>query len=110
MKTKLYKKYLKLVCASLGISKKQLFAKDFKECVIHCYKYNIAARDIERDKYHLMILDAEHPLSQMWDAFDMHVRWFLKYWRHSHWKPFIQMKMDLGIPEDNAVLDILDRK
>lgn len=41
--------FLKLVCKSLKISKKMLFARDFNEFVIPHYKFNIITRKFEKD-------------------------------------------------------------
>ena len=110
MKTKLYKKFLKLVCKSLKISKKMLFARDFNEFIIAHYQFNVIKRKLEIDDSALSILNVKHPLSHMYKTFDFHTKWLLKYWRHSHWKPYVQMKIDLGIREEDAVLDILQGK
>ena len=107
MKTKLYKKFVKLLCKDLGITRKQLFSRDFNDCVFPCYTVNLKTRMIEKDSSRLTVLTTKHPLSQAWDALDMHARWFIKYWRNSHWKPYIQTKIDLGYKEEDAVLEVL---
>ena len=107
MKTKLYKKFVKLLCKGLRITRKQLFSRDFDDRVFPCYMFNFKTRMIKKDGNHLIILSTKHPLSQAWDAFDMHTKWFIKYWRNSHWKPYIQTKIDLGYKEEDAVLEVL---
>ena len=109
MKTRLYRKFVKLVCKDLGITRKQLFSRYFIDCVFPCYKFNLKTRVIERDGSHLIVLSTKHPLSQVWDAVDMHTRWFIKYWRNSHWKPYVQTKIDLGCKEEDVVLEVLKR-
>ena len=110
MKTKLYKRFVKYVCKDLGISKKQLFARDFNECVFPCYKLNLNTNKIEKDVNRLIILSHKHPLSQIWDAVDMHNRWLVKHWRFSHWKPYIQTNIDLGKNEKDAIIDVIQGK
>lgn len=109
MKTKLYKKFVKLLCKDLRITRKQLFSRDFNECecVFPCYTFNFKTRMIVKVEEKLIVLSTKHPLSQAWDALDMHSRWFIKYWRNSHWKPYIQTKIDLGYKEEDAVLEVL---
>ena len=109
MKTRLYRKFVKLVCKDLGITRKQLFSRYFIACVFPCYKLNLKTRVIEKDDSRLIVLSTKHPLSQVWDAVDMHTRWFIKYWCNSHWKPYIQTKIDLGCKEEDVVLEVLKR-
>ena len=107
MKTKLYKKFVKLLCKGLRITRKQLFSRDFNECVLPCYMFDFKTRMIKKYVNHLIVLSTKHPLSQAWNALAMHARWFIKYWRNSHWKPYIQTKIDLGYKEEDAVLEVL---
>ena len=109
MKTKLYKKFVKLLCKGLRITRKQLFSRDFNECVFPCYTFNFKTRMIVKVREKLIVLSTKHPLSQAWDALDMHSRWFIKYWRNSHWKSYIQTKIDLGYKEEDVVLEVLKR-
>ena len=57
----------------------------------------------------MIVFSTKHPLSQAWNALDMHSRWFIKYWRNSHWKSYIQTKIDLGYKEEDIVLEVLKR-
>ena len=109
MKTKLYKKFVKLICKDLGITRKKLFSRDFNECVFPCYTFNFKTRMIEKDSSRLIVLSTKHLLSQAWDSLDMHSRWFINYWRNSHWKSYIQTKIDLGYKEEDVVLEVLKR-
>ena len=109
MKTKLYKKFVKLVCKDIGISRKQLFSRDFNDFLFPCYKFNLKISKIEKDYSRMIVVSTKHPLSQLWDAVDMHTRWFVKYWRNSHWKPYVQTKIDFGYKEEDAVLEVLKR-
>ena len=108
MKIKLYKKFVKLVCKDLGMSRKQLFSRDFNDSILPCYKFNIKTHKIEKDACHLIVLSTKCPLSQIWNACGAYIAWLLKYWRFSHWKPYIQTKIDLGENEKDAVIDVID--
>lgn len=110
MKTKLYKKFLKLVYKSLKISKKRLFSRDFSECVLPCYKFNYSTKKLERDNTNIIVLSTAHPLSQIYDAFSFHARWLLKYWKHSHWKSYVYVKTSLGTKEEDAIFEVLQSK
>ena len=107
MKTKLYKKFVKLLCKDLGITRKQLFSRDFNDRVFPCYTVNLKTRMIVKVREKLIVLSTKHPLSQAWNALAMHARWFIKYWRNSYWNPYIQTKIDLGYKEEDAVLEVL---
>ena len=109
MKIRLYRKFVKLVCKDLGITRKQLFSRDFNDRVFPCYMLNFKTHMIVEVKGKLIVLSTKHPLSQVWDAVDMHTRWFIKYWRNSHWKPYVQTKIDLGCKEEDVVLEVLKR-
>lgn len=109
MKTRLYRKFVKLVCKSLGISKKQFFARDYK-CICHCYAFDIKTEIFKLDLNRLIVLSYRNPLSQLWDAYCFHKKWLLKYWRFSHWKPYIQTKIDLGENKKDAIIDIIQGK
>ena len=109
MKTKLYKKFVKLLCKDLGITRKQLFSRNFNDSVFPCYTFNFKTRMIVKVGEKLIVLSTKRPLSQAWDALDMHSRWFIKYWRNSHWKSYIQTKIDLGYKEEDVVLEVLKR-
>ena len=109
MKTKLYKKFVKLLCKDLGITRKQLFSRDFNDRVLPCYTFNFETRMIAEVGGKMIVFSTKHPLSQAWDALDMHARWFIKYWRNSHWKSYIQTKIDLGYKEEDIVLEVLKR-
>ena len=109
MKTKLYKKFVKLLCKDLGVTRKQLFSRDFNDRVFPCYTLNFETRVIVEVGGKMIVFSTKHPLSQAWDALDMHSRWFIKYWRNSHWKSYIQTKIDLGYKEEDIVLEVLKR-
>ena len=110
MKTKLYKKFIKRACKLLKISKKQLFNREFKSCVLLCCKFNATTKKLDTDLSRLVVLEHKHPLSQLWDACDGHTAWLFKYWRYSHWKPYIQTKIDLGMKEHDAIVDVVQGK
>ena len=110
MKTTLYKKFVKLICKDIGISRKQLFSRDFNDFVFPCFKFNSQTCKIEKDYSRVIVVSTEHPLSQLWDAIDMHTIWFIKYWRNSHWRPYIQTMIDLGHKEEDVVLEVLKKK
>lgn len=106
MKTKLYKKFIKRVCKLLKISKKQLFNRNFAPVMMQQCVFNLTTKNIDVDFSQLIVLEHHHPLAQLWDACDGHHAWLCKYWRYSHWKPYIQTKIDLGMEEDDAIASI----
>lgn len=113
MKIKLYKKFIKLICKQFKISKKQLFSKDFKEYIIPYYKYNFSTKLLEQDSNKFYVLSYRQPLSQIWKALDFHTRWLIKYWKYSHWKAYIQIKLDVNDEMneiDDIIYDILNSK
>ena len=105
MKTRLYRKFVKSACRDLGVSRKRLFARDFRECVFPVYRMtDFRTRKIERDASRLVVLQRRSPLSQMYDAVDMHRRWVSRHWKKlSRHRAFIQVNVDLGMPEHKAV-------
>ena len=105
MKTKLYRKFVKVACQDLKVSRKQLFAREFKSCVFPVYRMtDFQTRKIERDTSRLIVLLKRNPLSQIYDAVDMHRRWVSRHWRKlSRHRAFIQVNVDLGMPEHKAV-------
>lgn len=105
LKTSLYRKFVKAACRDLEVSRKQLFAREFRECVFPVYRMtDFQTRKIERDASRLVVLQKRTPLSQMYDAVDMHRRWVSKHWRKlSRHRAFIQVNVDLGMPEHKAV-------
>ena len=109
MKTKLYKKFVKLLCKDLGITRKQLFSRDFNDRVFPCYTFNFETRVIVEVGGKMIVFSTKHPLFQAWDTLDLHSSWFIKYWRNSHWKSYIQTKIDLGYKEEDVVLEVLKR-
>ena len=96
MKVKLYKKFVSRACDILKMSRTQLFNRKYRDCVIPCYKYGIYAKKLYKDSSILYLLTNHHPLSQVWKALDFKTKWLVAYWKHSHWKHFIQVKLDLG--------------
>lgn len=110
MKTKLYKKFVKLVCKILGISRKQLFSREFHNYVVQCSKFELITKKIVEDPMALHIIRNIHPLYDAWQAWDFHVAWFFKYWQYSNWKAYVQIQLDLGIKEDDILIDILTNK
>lgn len=106
MKTKLYKKFIKRVCKLLKISKKQLFNRDFTPRVLKCYTFNRETKKLDFDPFHLIVLEHKRPLSQLWVACDGHCAWLFKHWKHSHWREYIQTRIDLGEEEDHVVADV----
>ena len=109
MKVKLYRKFVRFVCKSLKISKQQLFSRDFSEKILYVYGFNLATKSVARDYSKLNILHHRNPLSQIWNAFCFHERWLFKYWKYCHLKYFIQMKIDLGLKEDDIIVDLLKK-
>ena len=109
MKTRLYRKFVKLLCKDLGITRKQLFSRDFNDCVFPCYTFNFETRMFVEVGGKMIVLSTKHPLFQAWNALDMHTRWFIKYWHNSHWKSYVQIKIDIGQREEDAVLEVLKR-
>ena len=95
MKTKLYKKFVTLVCDDFKISRKQLFSRDFDERLIQCYAFNLNDKKLKKCDTLTIVLH-KHPLSQIWNALCFHERWLFKYWKHSRWKSLIQIKLDIG--------------
>lgn len=106
MKVKLYGKFVKRACKLLRISREQLFAREFSGCVLMQYKFNCETKKLDRDISRLEVLQHRCPLSQMWRACDGHTAWLFKHWRHSHWKPYVQTKIDLGFKEDEVLASI----
>lgn len=109
MKTGLYKKYVKYVCERLDLSKKRLFSRDFPECMLRIYKFDFGTKELVADNDRLVMLSHRAPLSQIYSEWRVRERWFIKHWRHSHWKPYVQTKIDLGHKEEDAVLEVLKR-
>ena len=87
MKVKLYKKFVSRACDILKMSRIQLFNREYRNHVIPCCRYGI---------YALCLITNHHSLSQLWKALDLKIQWLVAYWKHSHWKHFIQVKLDLG--------------
>ena len=110
MKVKLYKKFVSWACDVLKISRTQLFNREYRNCVILCYKYSIYAKKSYRDSSILCLLTRHHPLSQLWKALDFKTEWLVAYWKHSHWKPFIQVKLDLGEDLYEILASVLNSK
>ena len=107
MEVKLYRKFVKQACKVLRVSRKQLFSRDFNDdCVLKCCKFNCTTKKLEDDPTRLVVLNPTKPLSALWKACDGHSRWVFKYWRHSHWKPYVQTKIDLGFKEDEVLASI----
>ena len=106
MKTALYQKFIKVACKDLGVSRKQLFARDFNCGVFPVYKMtDFKTRKIEQDTSKLIVLQKRNPLSQMYDAVDMHRRWVSKHWKNlKRHRPFIQLLVDCGMSEHEAVM------
>ena len=110
VKVKLYKKFVSRVCKNFGITRKQLFSREYKDCVIPHYIYDMRARKSSRDSNSLSLLTRKCPLSQVWKALDFKPRWLLSYWKHSHWRDYIQVRLDLGEDFDDILVDVLNSK
>ena len=110
MKTKLYKKFVKLVCKDLKISKHDLFSRTFSLIVMSPYRYDFESKELVKLNDQLIITNFHHPLAQLWKDLDIKTIWFVKGWRHSHWKSYIQTKIDLGYKEKDVILDVLKKK
>jgi len=107
MKTRLYRKFVRLVCKDFDISRKQLFSREYKDCVVPVYKYDIEARMLKRDAFKLAIFGKHHPLSTVWESYDVNIRWLLKYWKYSRHRAFVQTKLDLGYTIDDAIAEVV---
>lgn len=107
MKTKLYRKFVKLVCKDFGISRKQLFSREYKDCVVPVYKYDLEARLLKRDVFKLTIFGKDRPLSTVWESYDVNIRWLLKYWKYSRHREFVQTKLDLGYTIYDAIAEVV---
>ena len=110
MKTRLYRRIVKKVCKLLKISRQQLFSRDFNEYVLICHKYNMQTKELEGNDNRLLIFSRQCPLSQVWKSGDYTKRFLLKYWQHSHWKQFINMRLDLGEKLDSILKSIIEKK
>ena len=106
MKTKLYHKFVKITCKSLGITRQQLFSRKFDPCILDVYKFNDNFV-LVKDPSKLVVIGTRHPLSQLYDCYQVHRKWLVKYWKHSHWKPYIQMRLDLGEKLNDILASIL---
>lgn len=95
MKTKLYHKFVKIFCNSYKISRQQLFSRNFDECIMFPHTLNISTGNLIKDDSRLMVLDRRKPLSMTWQCYDFHTRWLIKYWKHSHHKHEIKIRLDL---------------
>lgn len=110
MKTKLYRRFVKKVIAALGITRKQLFSRDFKSCIMSPHVFDVMTHKLTKDTSSLIVLGHKHPLSQIWKSYDFHPRWLLKYWKHSRHKAYVQMKLDLGYKLEEIILDVLSNR
>jgi len=109
MKAKLYRKFVKLVCADFKITREQLFSRHYGPCVMQPHKYDLHTHSLVVDTSWMMVLTYQHPLSQVWECYDFHTRWLAKYWKYSHWKPYIQMKLDLGFRLEDVLQEIVSK-
>ena len=110
MKTKLYHKFIKAVCSDFKISRQQLFSRHFRDMVFTGYMYDFDCHKLAANNSVLHILSRTCPLSQVWNAFDKSTTCLLKYWKHSRWKSYIQIQLDLGKDIESVVQDILKKK
>ena len=99
-----------MVCKSMNISRHQLFSRKIKQTILHIYHFDIFTEKHELDNYKLSILQLRNPLSQMWECHDVGTWWLFRYWKHSHWRDYIQLKLDLGLKLKNILAEILKRK
>lgn len=111
MKVKLYKKFVSFVCKALKVTRKQLFSREYENCVLPNYTFNF--RNTKGRKHFvksssLSLLTHLHPLSQIWKAYDYKTSWLLKYWKHSHWKHVIRVKLDLGEDLYEVIANVLN--
>ena len=107
MKTRLYRKFVKLVCKNFDISRKQLFSREYKDCITPVYKYDLEAKLLKRDAFRLMVFGKDHPLSTVWKSYAINIQWLLKYWKYSRHRAFVQTKLDLGYSIDDAIAEVV---
>ena len=108
MKTKLYKKYVKQVCKNLKHSRKQLFSKDYlRPFVVYVHKLDFVTKKFVKDKDMLEVICKPKILSSLWNTLDIRTAYLLAHWKHSHWKPYVQMHLDLGEKLEDVVEGIV---
>lgn len=106
MKVKLYKKLIKRICRSMHISRKQLFSRDFSPMMLFKYKYSLERHKWQRDRSCLVVIDSKsHVLNEIWEYSDLDFEYTRKHWKHSHWRLFVQVNLDLGY----SIEDIVDK-
>lgn len=100
MKTRLYKKLVKFACRVANVTKSQLFSGSYRPFVLYTYRYNFAKRKMDGNDSLVIVGDnkayGKPLLSAVWNDTDLSTEWLMKYWKHSHWKPYIRVQLDLG--------------
>lgn len=70
------------------------------------YKYSLERHKWQRDSSCLIVIDTKsHVLNQIWENYDLDFEYTLKHWKHSHWRSFVQINLDLGY----SIEDIVDK-
>lgn len=110
MKVKLYRRFVSSVCKLLRMSRKQLFNRLYVACILGNYAYDIHCKKLIKDINKISLLSHKCPLSQIWKYYDLRSVYFVSYWKHSHWRHFIQIRLDLGEKLDDIFVDVLNSK
>ena len=111
MKTRLYKKLVKFACRLANVTKSQLFSGRYRPFMLYTYTYNFAKRKMNRNDSLVIVSDnkayGKPLLFAVWNDTDFSTKWLMKYWKHSHWKPYVQMRLDLGEKLEDVVEGIV---
>lgn len=109
MKVKLYRRFVSRVCKLLGLSRKQIFNRLYDECLLYNYAYDMHCKKLIKDNNKISLLSRKCPLSKIWKCRDLRLVYLVSYWKHSHWRYFIQVRLDLGEKLDDILVDILNK-
>ena len=113
MKIKLYKKLVKVACKLANVTKSQLFSGSYGPFVLYRYTYNFAKQKIDKNDDNILVIVSDNKaygkllLSAVWNDTDLSTKWLMKYWKHSHWKSYIRIQLDLGMALEDIVKDIV---
>jgi len=112
MKIKLYKKLVKIACKLANVTKSQLFSGSYGPFVLYRYIYNFAKRTLDRNDSLVIVkggnkAEGKLLLSAVWNDTNLSTKWLMKYWKHSRWKPYVQMHLDLGEKLEDVVESIV---
>ena len=110
MKTRLYKKLVKFACRLVNVTKSQLFHGRYGSFVLYTYRYNFAKRKMDRNDSLVIVGDnkayGKPLLSAVWNDIDLSTKWLMKYWKHSRWKSYVQMRLDFGEKLEDVIKDV----